>query len=158
MSWVAAPTNELLLHFKDDNGKHSTMRMNVATSETNPSGGGAATISAAAQAITDSALYETELLIVAIWNAAVTPTTGPYDRPADKVQFKIKADDGSHVTLNVGAPIAAIFSDAWNVNFGNSLVIALMTALFAHANTAGGASFAAATQGVRRRPPRRKGQ
>lgn len=158
MAFVLAPTNELLLHFKDASGKHATMRFNILNTQTDPAAGAAAAISNAAQTLSESALYETEILIVGIDPSPGSPTTGPYDRPSDKAAFKVKWSDGSHSTLQIGAPVSSDFSNAWDVDFTDPGIVNLVAALQANAKSAGGAAYVAVTQGQRRRPSRRKTQ
>lgn len=158
MAFVAALTNLLLLHFRDDAGKHATMKMNLATSETDPSSGGANTISAAAQAISDSALYETELLIVAVNNSTPSYGTSPYGRPADKAAYKFTGGDGTKVHLQIGAPLALNFGNAWDINPAATAVAAFIAAMIANAKTEGGTDIKAFAGGTRRRPPRLKKQ
>jgi hypothetical protein len=158
VAFIAALTNVLLLHFKDDAGKHSTMRFNVDPSETDPASGGAVAISAAAQAISDSALYETELMIVALNSTTPTYGTTPYARPADKAAFRFTGGDGTKVHLQIGAPLALNFGNAWDINPAETHVAAFIAAMTADAKTEGGSAIKAFAGGTRRRPPRLKKQ
>lgn len=158
MAFALAPSNRLILHFEDDNGKHSTMDFYVPNTDTDPAGGGPAAISVAAAAISDAALYETELMIIAENASPGSPTTGDYDRPADKAALKFNAADGSFVNMQVGGPKAAIFSNAWDVNPSGTGMPALIAAMVANAVTQEGEAITSFHEGHRRRPPRRKGQ
>jgi hypothetical protein len=158
MAFVAAVTNLLILHFRDDAGKHATMKMNVVNTDTDPGSGGPASISTAAQAISDSALYETELLIVALNNSTPSFGTSPYGRPADKAAYKFTGGDGTKVNFQIGAPLALNFSNAWNIAPLQTQVAAFIAAMIAHAKTEGGAAITAFAGGTRRRPPRLKKQ
>lgn len=159
MSWVTDPTNQLLLHFLDDAGKHATMSFNVGSGDTDPGAGGPSAISDAAAAISESALYETEVLIRASNTAPGTPTQGPYARPADKAAFVFSANDGTRPRLEIGGPNEDIVgTDSWTVDPTNAAVIALVAAMNTHATTASGGGITGLIKAQRRRPPRRKGQ
>jgi len=106
MAWVLAPSNKLVLHFEDDRGKHSVMDLFVDNSVTDPAGTGPAAISTAAAALSDSALYETEIQIVAEQNTPASYGTSPYDRPSDKAMLPFHAADGSIAHIQIGAPLA----------------------------------------------------
>jgi len=158
MSFALAPSNRLVLHFADENGKTATMDFYVPNTVTDPTATGPATISSTAQALSDSALYETELMIIAEDPTPGTPDSGPYDRPADKAALRFGTADGSFINLQIGGPYATIFSNAWDVDPSNALITALTTALVDNGVNQEGAAIVAFDQGHRRRPPRRKGQ
>jgi hypothetical protein len=158
MSFVVAPSNELLLHFRDDRNKHATVKMYIAASETNPAGGHAASISTAAAALSDAALYETEILIIAEQNTAPTFGTSPYDRPSDKAQYEFSTADGSIIHMQIPAPLATQFSDSWAVDPADSLVTTFVSAMRSNAVNQEGNAILALLPSHRRRPPRRKVQ
>jgi hypothetical protein len=147
-----------MLHFVDDAGKHATIKFNIPNTSVDPSSGSPASISADAQALSDSALYETEILIVGVNNSPGSPGTGPYDRPADKAALVLNAADSSKVHLQIGGPKAEMFPNAYNVDPTVTDVAALITALKTNATSAEGAAITSFAYGYRRRPPRRKGQ
>lgn len=156
MAWVAALTNTLVLKFKDDTGKHASMKFNIDPSEVDPDGGAASAIGDAAAAISDSALYEREILIVAVQNTPPTFGSTPYKRAADKAAYKFSGVDGTKVHLQIGAPLALNFSNGWDIDPANSTVTAFINAMKTNAKTEGGAAIAAFSGGTRRQPPRLK--
>lgn len=157
-AFALALSNVLELLFEDDNGKHASMKFFIDNTETDPAAGAAAAISTAAQNISNSALYETNILIVAEDADAGDPTTGPYDRASDKAALTFSSADGTPVILQIGAPDESIFLDAWEVNPANSDVVALVDAMTTNAVTQEGSAILGLRKGNRRRPPRRKGQ
>lgn len=158
MAFVVAPSNELLLHFRDDRNKHATVKMYIDAGETNPATGAPSTISAAAAALSDAALYETEVLIIAEQDAPPTFGTSPYDRPSDKAQYEFSTADGSIIHMQIPAPLATQFSDSWSVDPTDTLVGNLVTAMRANAVNQEGNAVLALLPSHRRRPPRRKVQ
>jgi hypothetical protein len=158
MAFVVAPSNELLLHFRDDRNKHATVKMYIDAGETNPATGAPSTISAAAAALSDAALYETEVLIIAEQDSPPTFGTSPYDRPSDKAQYEFSTADGSIIHMQIPAPLATQFSDSWSVDPTDTLVGNLVTAMRANAVNQEGNAVLALLPSHRRRPPRRKVQ
>lgn len=159
MAWVQTPTNQLVLHFQDYNGKRSTMKFHLDTDETDPSAGGAAAIADAAQSCSDAELSSQEILITAVNDSPASASTGPYARGADKALIVFRSEDGTPVNLEIGAPNEGILdTDHLNVDFSDSAVAALVTLMLAHACDAGGGDLVATQRGYRRRPPRRKHQ
>jgi len=151
-------SNILELLFRDYGGKHSSVKIYVDSGVVDPSSGVADEISSRAQALSNSALYETNILIAAEDDDPGDPTDGPYARPADKAQLVFSTADGPPVILQIGAPDESIFLDSWTVNPGNADVIALVDAMKENAVTQEGGAITALRKGNRRRPPRRKGQ
>lgn len=158
MAFDLNPSNVLQLLFRDANGKHASMKMYIDSGETDPSAGGAAAISAAAAALSDSALYETQILIVAEDSSAGPATSGDYDRPSDKALFRFNTADGTIVHQQIGAPLNTVFSNAWDVDALDSGVAAYIAAMITNCTTQEGAALIAFDGGNRRRPPRRKQQ
>ncbi len=158
MAWVVAPSNKLVMHFRDDRGKHSVVEMFVAASEVDPSAGAPAAISAAAAPLSDAALYETEVMIVAEQSTVPAFGTSPYDRPSDKAAYEFTCADGSIIHLQIPAPLALQFSNAWDVNLLQTQVVNLRLAMNANAKSQEGAAVVGVLNAHRRRPPRRKVQ
>jgi hypothetical protein len=158
MAWVLDPYVKLLLHFIDEAGKHAVMGTWVASSDSDPAAGGPATVAAAAQALSASALYETEVLVTAHWDATPVPTTGPYRRPADKAAYNFTTATSQRVKLELGAPLDTQFVLGNIVNPGDANVIALAAAMKLHGKNSEGEAITVMGDSIRRRPPRRKGQ
>src|SRR5436853_1632766 len=115
MSWVATPTNELLLHGVDAQGVEATSQYWIDPGETDPEAGAAAAITDAVQDVTNNAVYLVEILRRAAWNAPVTPTDGPYPRAADQVILEFSGADASVTKMSVPAPNETIL-DPGNIN------------------------------------------
>lgn len=159
MAWVLEPTNQLLLHFVDYNGIRATSQYFIASGETNPSGGAALAIADGAQGISNDGLVATEILRHASWDAAVTPTDGPYPRPADKVKMTFTASDGSKVIMQIPAPNETILKpDHYKADPSDSALAAFIAYVEANCLSEEGAPITQFSGGYRRRPPRRKKQ
>jgi len=158
MSFDPEPTNELLLEFLDDGGKHATMRYNVSNEETDPSTGTAGDIAAAAAQLSKSAMINQSILIRAFNTAPGTPTAGPYARPADKLDLTLQGADGTRPHIQIGGPNESDFTNGIDWDPTDTHVAALIAALKTNAKTASGADITGVINGFRRRPPRRKGQ
>ena len=157
MAWNQTPTNQLRLHFVDYNGKRSSMNFHLADDEIDPAAGGAAAIADAAQSCSDAELSSQEIIITGVNDSPAAATTGPYARGADKALIVFRSEDGTPVTLEIGAPNETILEpDHLNVDFSDASVIALVNLMLANACDAGGGDLVATQRGYRRRPPRRK--
>jgi hypothetical protein len=159
MTWVLEPENELLIHAIDENGSDSTSRYWIANTEVNPAGGAAAAIANGVQGISSAFIFSVEILRHATWDAEVTPTEGPYQRPADQVLMQFSGQDGSPVNMALPGPNEIILnSDAVTINPAQTDVAAFVTYVINHFKTQEGYSITGLTRGFRRRPPRRKKQ
>lgn len=159
MSLVLDPTNLLILHFVDRNGKHATSQYWIDSGEVDPLSGGAADLAAKAAALSLSALVAIEIKRTAKESAPATPDTGPYQRPADKAKYVFAGADGSPVIIEIGAPTAGQFgASAITIDPTVTAVSDFVTVMKSSAKTAQGAAITGLTSGYRRRPSRRKGQ
>jgi len=156
-TWVLEETNKLLLHFRDDLGKHSTMAFNISNLETDPLSGAADAISSKAQACSDAALYATEILITALNTDDPVYNSTPYADPREKVYFEFGNDvDGEITRMTIGAPLASVFADAYNVNPLVSPVSDFLDTLFLNAKSEGNSPLKHFRKGYRRRASRLK--
>jgi hypothetical protein len=159
MSFVLAPTNELILHFVDRKGKHSTSVYWLDPSEVDPLGGAALAISSKAQAVSSAALVSVEIKRVAIESSPGTPGTSAYQRPADKAKFVFSGSDGSPVIIEIGAPIETDFDTGTiDILATDTNVSAFIGEVLTNCRTAENQSIRSYTSGFRRRPSRRKHQ
>lgn len=159
MALALAPTNELILHFVDRKGKHATSSYWIDPGETDPLGGAALLIANAAQAVSSSALVSVEIKRVAIEGSPASPTTGPYQRPADKGKYVFTGSDGSPVIIEIGAPTAGQFgASAIDIDTTVTAVSDFIAAVVTNCKTAENQAIRAYTSGFRRRPSRRKKQ
>lgn len=159
MSWVADPTNELLLHGVDASGVEATSAYWLANTETDPAGGAAAAISDAVQDITNNAVYLVEILRRAGWDAPVTPTDGPYPRAADQVILEFSGANGAITKMSVPGPNETIL-DSGNINVdpADTALAAFVTYVLANCVGSEGEALIALRKGYRKRPARRKHQ
>lgn len=160
MSIVLGPTNQLILHWIDRNGKHSTMDFWLDNTEVDPTAGAALALADAAQALSNGLIFSVEIKRYAVQNAPGSPATGPYDRSADKLSFVFTGLDGSPVTYQIGGPLqSAINANRITAKVGDAgIVDAFISAIKTNATTAEGLAITSLARSYRRRPPRRKKQ
>lgn len=159
MAWVTTPTNALMLHAVDLSGVEATTKYWVASSEVDPEAGAPAAIADAVQDLTADAIYLVEVLRRATWDAAVTPTDGPYPRSADQVLLEFSDTDGGSTKMSIPAPNETILdSGTINVDPADTAFAAFVTYVLTNCVSSEGAALTALRKGYRRRPPRRKHQ
>jgi hypothetical protein len=159
MAWVTDPANELLLHLADLKGTRATNQYWIAPSQVDPAGGAAIAIANAVQGISNDVVSSVEILRRASQSTAVTPTSGPYPRSADKVKLEFAGADGSVTILEVPAPNEVILDNGTiNVDPAQATFSAAITVLLANLKSSEGATLIALKKGYRRRPPRLKKQ
>lgn len=157
MAFVAQPTNEVLVHTQDYNGKNSTTQYWVANTETDPATGAPAALANGVQGIIAGAVTSVELKIHAVEASPAVAGTGPYDRVQDKALLEFYAADGSIVRFQMPGPRqTTLKADHYTVDPAAALTAALVTALLTDARTAEGLALTALTRGYRRVPPRLK--
>jgi len=159
MALVLGPTNQLILHWIDFNGKHSTTEFWIASSEVDPESGAALALSAACQAVSNSFLFNVEIKIYAVETTPGTPATGPYDRSADKLACVFRGSDGSPVTIQIGGPLQTVIaSNRINGKPGAGDFTDFVEAFKNGALTAEGRTIVSLARSYRRRPPNRRQQ
>jgi len=159
MALVLEPSNELILHFVDYNGKHATSLYWLDETETDPAVGGALAIANAAQGISNAYLSVVEILRRARESAPGSATAGPYDRFSDKLKFFFVAEDGSPVIIEIGSPKETVLNtDHKTANRSNSAVSGFLTALQDNAVSAEGKAITYLQSANRIRPSGRKKQ
>jgi hypothetical protein len=159
MAFVLEPTVEVIYHFEDYNGARASMKMFMINTDTDPATGAPANLAASLQSISDCQLTNTEILIHSVNDTPGTPTDGPYARGADKALMEFGSADGTIVKIQIGAPNETHL-DANHLTYStaDSAVLALQTAMVAHAVTAEGSAITHFQRGYRRRPSHRKGK
>ena len=154
MSWVREPTNKVIVSVQDMNGRTATTEYFVAQAEDDPASGAPAALGAAVQAISNGAVTQVELLSRAAQSAPGTPSTGPYDRVADKLKLEFSCADGSKLVLQLPGPKQTLLkADHYTVDPADSLIAALVTAM-GSAKNAQGSAVVGLSNGYRRVPPR----
>ena len=157
MAWVTTPTNGLVLHFEDYNGKRATSSYRIDATEVDPAAGAAAAIADAAQAMSAAELTSQEIIITAVKDDAGMPTDGPYARGADKAMIVFRTTSGRPVNFQIGSPDETILgADHLNVDPSDAAMAALITTFVSKCCDADGDAITGFQRGYRRRPPRRK--
>jgi hypothetical protein len=159
MAFTEAPARRFKMHFVDDVGKPASVQVFVATSESDPAGGGCATLAAAAAACSADALVSQELIISGLNDSPGSPTDGPYARGADKLKLWIRASSGQDVSLEIGSPQESVLAAGKvNVDPTNTAITNLIGGLITYGCDASGDSLKALQRGYRMRPSRRRHQ
>lgn len=161
----ARPATAQLIHMEDPSGRHASLRVWLAGAVTSIAATAPAAILTAVEGATDLAVTSCELVLTADRSNPPDPDdlpSTPYTSGLDKLKFRLKASDGSLVSFDIGAPLAAVLDsiDKTLVDMANTDVAAMLAAIRADFKTAEGTALTDASikQAYRTRPSRRKQQ
>jgi len=105
-------------------------------------------LASAYQACVDTKLVAVQAVLTKSYTPTVAP--GPYNTFFDRANFATRFADATSGNFNLVGPKQSIFDASHQiVDMSNSNVIALVTALMAVAQNAGGSPLAAITRGTR---------